>query len=380
MALSQIKISSKNMKRKEKNRKPLIIACALAALLAGYFFWLKPKYNQANSNNASLNSPSVVEVSVIHATKEKVELFVELPGRVHANKIADLRPQISGVIKQVKFIEGSFVKKGQPLYEIDSSIYKAAYDSANSSLRAMQMKRDRYQNLLAQDAISKQEFDDINASLEQAKSAASTAKKNLDYTKVLAPISGYIGKSNLTEGALVTDNQTEVLATITQLDPVYVDMEQPSKDVIAIGHHKKIPVTLVTEDPTYVNVGELKFSEMFADESTDSVRLRAVFSNKQKRLLPGMFVSGRLHLKPFEGILVPQRVTNRMPNGSLVVWVVAEGNIAKPRVIKAEKTYQDSWVVDDGLNEGDVIIYEGFQKVSDGTKVNPLPFVIAEKK
>ncbi len=368
------------MKRKVKNHKLIIIVCVVSTLLANYFFWIKPKYNQASATNAIPNGASVVEVSVIKAKKEKVELFVELPGRVHANKIAELRPQINGIIQQVKFSEGSFVKKGQQLYQIDPTIHQAAFDSANSNLKATQMKRDRYKNLLAQDAISKQEFDDINAAFDQAKSLVSAAKKNLDYTKVLAPISGYIGKSNLTEGALVTANQTEILTTITQLDSVYVDMEQPSKDVIAIGHHKKIPVTLITEDPTYVNVGELKFSEMFVDESTDSVRLRAVFSNKDRRLLPGMFVSGKLHLKAFERILVPQRVTNRMQNGNLVVWIVGEGNVAKPRVIKAEKTYKDSWIVDDGLDEGDVIIFEGFQKVSDGAKVNPVPFVVAEKK
>ena len=365
------------MKRKEKNRKPLIIVCTIAALLGGYFFWFKPKYNQANLNNASPNSIS--EVTVITATKKQVQLFSELPGRVNAFKIAELRPQISGLIRKIKFKEGSLVKQGQPLYEIDSDTQKSAFESAQSNLRAMQKKRDRYQNLLAQDAISKQEFDDVVAAYETAKSNASTARKNLDYTKVLAPISGYIGKSNYTEGALVTASQDAPLATITQLDPVYVDMEQPSKDVIAIGHHTKIPVTLITEDPNYKNQGELQFSEMFVDADTDSVRLRAVFRNKDKKLLPGMFVSAKLHLKAFEAVTIPQKVASRNPNGGLIVWVVENGNIAKPRVIKASKAEGDSWIVEEGLNDGDIVISEGFQKIADGAKVNPV-FASAELK
>ena len=269
------------MKRKEKNHKVIAIVCSVAALLAGYFFWLQPKYNQANANKASLNP--ITEVSVVQVKKHQINLTIDLPGRVNASKMSNLRPQVGGVIRKIKFIEGSFVKKGQQIYEIDSTIYKAAYASANSTLKSVRTKMNRYKNLLAQDAISKQEYDDITASLAQAKSEASRAKQNLNYTKVLAPISGYIGKSNFTEGALVTANQETALATITQLDPIYVDMEQPSKDVIALGHHQEIPVTLIDEDPSYDNIGTLKFSEMFADESTDSVRLRAIFSNKDKK-------------------------------------------------------------------------------------------------
>jgi len=369
------------MKIKNKSKNLAIIVLP-AALVAGYFLWIQPKYNQPNANNASQNNTvnPAIAVTTVNATKQKIELFIELPGRVNGQKISGVRPQVDGVIKEVKFVEGSFVKQGQQLYEIDSAIYKAAYNSAVSALKAAKAKRDRYQNLIAQDAISKQEFDDVNAAFASAQSDLSKAKKNLDYTSVLAPISGYIGKSNFTQGALVTANQADALTTITQLDPIYVDMEQSSKDAIALGNHEELSVSLVTEDPNYHNVGKLKFSEVFADESTDSVRLRAIFSNKDKKLLPGMFVSAKLHLKPFDAITIPQRAANRAPNGSLVVWVVGQDNTVKSQIIKAEKIYQDSWIVEEGLNEGDKIIYEGFQKLAEGVKVNPTPLVTQEIK
>lgn len=362
---------------KNKKFKPLIAVCLIAGL-AVYFFWIRPKYNQMNIASASANNG--VEVTVVKVEKKSVQLFTELPARVTAHKISEVRPQIEGIIKKINFLEGSFVKQGQQLYQIDPIIYQSASDGAMQTLKAMQAKRDRYKNLLEQDAISKQEFDDIEASLAQAKADANKARKNFDYTKVLAPISGYIGKSNVTEGALVTANQSAVLVTITQLDPIYVDIEQPSKDVIAIGHHKEIPVSVLTEDSNYQNTGTLKFSEKFADPSTDSVRLRAIFSNKEQKLIPGMFVTAKLHLEPFDAVIVPQRTTNRAPNGSLTVFVVGEDNVAKTRQIKAEKIYQNYWIVEDGLSEGETIVYEGFQKITDGAKVKPVPLAIEEKK
>lgn len=367
------------MKKQRKFGKWAIVAVVVIALIAGSFFWVNFQKNKfAGLNNAANN---VATVTVVTIAKQKIQPFTELPGRVNAVRIADLRPQAEGIIKKIKFTEGSFVKEGQQLYQIDPITYKAAYESAATALKALNAKYNRYKNLLEQDAVSKQEFDDVSAAFAQAKSDVSRAKKNLDYTKVLAPISGYIGKSNFTEGALVTSNQTTILATITQLDPIYVDMEQPAKDVIARNHKQKdAAISLVTDDPNYHNVGKLKFSEMFADESTDAVRMRAVFSNKDKKLLPGMFVGARLNLEPFEAITVPQRATMRGPNGNLGVFIIKEGNVAKLHQIKAERTYQDSWIVDEGLNEGDVIVYEGFIKILDGSKVNPVPLVAEAKK
>ncbi len=368
------------MKKQRKIGKWIIIAVVAVAVIAGGFFWVNFQKNKfASLGQAAANN--VATVTVISITKQKIQPFAELPGRVNAVKISEVRPQADGMIKKIKFIEGSLVKQGQPLYEIDPVTYKAAYESAVLNLKALSAKYNRYQALLTQDAVSKQEFDDVSAALAQAKFDAKKAKKGLDYTKVLAPISGYIGKSNFTEGTLVTANQTAILTTITQLDPIYVDIEQPAADAIAFDHNNKESlVNLVTDDPTYHNIGKLKFSEMFADASTDSVRLRAIFSNKDKKLLPGMFVSARLNLKPFEAIIVPQRATMRGPNGNLGVFVVNADNMVKIRQIKAERIYQDYWIVDEGLQEGDVIVYEGFIRILDGSKVNPVPLVTEEKK
>ncbi len=352
-------------------RKLIAVIFCFLVILAGYFFWIKPKYNQANVINASTNS--AVEVTVVTVAKENPQLFVELPARVSAFKIAEIRPQIDGIIKKQTFTEGSFVKKGQMLYQIDPSSYQNTAEGSNNTLKAIRAKRDRYKILLEQDAISKQEFEDANSALGQAQS---DAKKG----NIYAPISGYIGKSNVTEGMLVTENQTTILTTIAQLDPIYVDMSQASKDAVKLGNQKDISVSVITEDSTYQNIGKLKFSEVFVDEGTDSVRLRALFSNKDKKLMPGMFVNARMHLKSSETLTVPQRATNRAPDGNLIVWVVDKENVVKPRTIKADQISGDSWVVVDGLSEGEVIVYEGFQKIADGTKVTPVQLVVAEGK
>ncbi|MES2960831.1 MAG: efflux RND transporter periplasmic adaptor subunit [Pseudomonadota bacterium] len=363
-------------KKIKKNKKSIIAVCLLVAAL---FVVFKPKYNQANAMKASAN---VAEVNVVAVKKQKIQLTQELPGRVEALRISEVRPQVDGIIRKIKFIEGSFVKEGQQLYQIDPTVYKIAQQTADANLKALKAKKERYQNLVELDAVSKQEYDDAVASYESAKASSAAARNNLEYSKVLAPISGYIGKTNITEGRLVTTNQADVLTTITQLDPVYVDMAQPTRDMIKLGNQKEIKVTVLTEDPTYKNSGTLKFSEVFADESTDSVRLRATFSNKDGKLIPGMFVTGKLHLKPIEAVIVPQKATMRTPDGNLLVFVVKEG-IAKARSIKAEQTYNDNWVVIEGLEDGEVVILEGYQKIADGAKVNPVEVVvpsIEEKK
>ena len=371
-------IFQKSMRKKNKNLKKVVFVCSLIALAAGYFFWFKPKYNQATAIKAS--TTNAIEVSVVTAKKDKVQLYLELPGRVESHKISNVRPQINGVIKKIKFVEGSFVKQGQQLYQIDPIVYLEALKSANSNLKALKAKRDRYKNLLAQDAVSKQDFDDISASYAEARSQAELAKKNFEYTKVMAPISGYIGKSNFTEGSLVTANQEGVLTTITQLDPIYVDMAQPTKDMMRLRNQKELVVTLITEDPTYSNTGKLKFSEMFADESTDSVRLRSIFSNQDQKLIPGMFVTGKIHLQAFDAVTVPQRSTTRGSDGSLTIWIIDKENTAKPRKIKADEVVGDSWIVNEGLEDGETVVYEGFQKLAEGAKVNPTPFIKQEMK
>lgn len=346
------------------NRKIALILVSLIAC-GGYFFW--PKKNSPTQINQAIVKP--VEVTTIVIAKRIVRPTLELPGRVNAQKIAQIRPQVDGVIKEIKFIEGAFIEKGQQLYQIDSDIYKSALNSAISNTKSLKEKRDRYKILAAEDAVSKQELSDVEAELAQAQSDVSKAKKNLEYTKVLAPISGFIGKTNITEGALVTANQATILTTITQVDPIYVDLEQPSKSAIPADSIKEVSVNLITDNKEYHNVGELKFREMFADETTDSVRLRAIFKNEDHKLLPGMFVSAKLDLAPFEAITVPQRIASRGPDGGLMVWIVNQDNSVSARPIKAEKISGDLWIVDEGLNEGEKVVFEGFSKLREGAKV-----------
>ncbi len=354
-------------------RKKAIIISLIVVILIGWFF-VKPKFF-GQMHAGQMPPQGALEVSVIVVQKQKTQRFIELPARVSSYKISEVRPQIDGVVKKINFAEGSVVKAGQQLYQIDPNVYQAAFNGANSNLKALKAKRDRYKSLLEEDAVSKQEFDDVEAAFAQANAEAEAAKKKLDYTKVYAPISGYIGKSNVTEGALVTANQMAALTTITELNPIYVDMVQPSKEAVKMGDQKEIEVSLKTDDAAYKNVGKLKFTEVFVDVSTDSVRLRAIFSNKDKKLLPGMFVKAKLHLKEMEAITVPQRVASRGPDGNLMVWTVDKENSAKPRVIKASQALGDSWIVEEGLEDGVVIICEGFQKLVDGAKVKPILMV-----
>lgn len=362
-----------------ENKKSILpFFLLLALLIGGYFFFIKSKSGQNPTPAAANNNPT--EVTVVTAQKQSIQLFKELPGRVTAAKFSDIRPQVDGIIKKITFTEGTFVEEGQPLYQIDPTVYNITYENVNATLKAARAKKDRYQVLVTIDAVSKQEYDDAKAAFKQAESAVQMAKTNLNYTKVLAPISGYIGKSNVTPGKLVTTNQAEVLTTITALDPIYVDMSEPSKDATKPEDQSELPVSLVAQNLTYNNIGVLKFSEVFADETTDSVRLRALFPNEEKKLIPGMFVTGQIHLAPFEAILVPQRAASRAPDGSLIVFLVDKDNIVKAKPIKATQSYKDNWIVQEGINEGDVIIYEGFQKVADGAKVKPTLLKVEEEK
>ncbi len=372
MRLSKI-IKIMNNQNQTKSKKSALIAF-IAILVAASAYFLIPKKNPQAQPPQGLAQMEVkpIDLPVIKVEKKLITPFVEIPGRVNAQKIAQIRPQVDGIVKEVKFVEGSFVNKGIQLYQIDPVIYQAAVNAAESSAKTLKDKKERYEVLVINDAVSKQELSDAGAEYAKAVSELSKAKKNLEFTKVLAPISGYIGKTNVTEGALVTANQTQVMTTITQLDPIYVDLEQSTKDVAAMIDEDGIEVKVSTEDKNYEKVGTLKFREMFADESTDSVRLRAVFSNEDRKLLPGMFVTARVSLPSFEAITVPQRVTNRAPNGNLVVFVVGEDGAVASRPIKADRVFGDSWIVEGGISEGEKIVYEGFQKIREGIKINPI--------
>jgi membrane fusion protein, multidrug efflux system len=350
----------------KKNNRFLPYAFLILIAALGYFYF--SKFRNLPQNNAQANQPMAMPVDVMIAQKQPVETIIELPARISGYKISQVRPQASGVIKKRNFVEGNFVKEGQQLYQIDSVIYEANYKKAKTNLKAVRAKRDRYKNLLEQEAISKQEFEDLEASLAQAESEYHSAKENFNYTKVYAPISGYVGKSNFTEGTLVSANQVEPLTTISSLDPIYADISQSSSEGVLLRKQKNIKVTLVVGEKEFEEKGELKMVESFVSESTDSIQLRALFSNKNQQLLPGMFATAKLHLPAFDAITIPQRAAVRNSSGNLTIWIV-EGNVAKMRQIKAEKTINDNWIVEEGLNEGEIVIIQGTMKIFEGANV-----------
>ncbi|BDV41124.1 MexX family efflux pump subunit [Geotalea uraniireducens] len=341
------------------------------------------------------------EVGVVAISPERVALTTELPGRTSPHIIAEVRPQVGGIIQKRLFVEGSDVKAGQVLYQIDPATYKAAYASAKAALARAEanliparLKEGRFHDLVKIKAVSQQDYDDANAALKQAeadvasaKAAVETARINLDYTKVTAPISGRIGRSAVTDGALVTASQPTALATIQQLAPIYVDVTQSTADLLklkqnlASGILKKsaagqAKVKLILEDGTpYPLAGVLKFSDVTVDQSTGSVTLRAVFPNPKDTLLPGMFVQAVVEEGVNEqAILVPQRGVTRDPQGGALVMVVGAGDKVEPRPIKVVRTVGDKWLVSDGLKTGDRVILEGLQKARPGTQVKAVPF------
>ncbi|MBJ6724492.1 efflux RND transporter periplasmic adaptor subunit [Geomesophilobacter sediminis] len=341
------------------------------------------------------------EVGILTVQPQPVALTTELPGRTSAYLVAEVRPQVGGIIQRRLFTEGSDVKEGQVLYQIDPATYQAAYASAKAALsRAdaniipIRLKAQRYKELVAMNAVSRQDFDDVSAQLkaaeaeiESAKAAVETARINLAYTKVTAPISGRIGRSAVTPGALVTGSQATPLATIQRLDDVYVDVTQSSaellklKQTLASGQIKRganqATVKLILEDGTpYPLAGSLKFSDVTVDPSTGSVTLRTVFPNPKQMLLPGMYVRAVIQEGVSDqAIMVPQRGVTRNPAGNAMVFVVGKEEKVEPRIIKVERTVGDSWLVSDGLKTGDRVILEGIQKAKPGTKVKTVPFV-----
>jgi len=339
------------------------------------------------------------EVGIIVVKPERVSLTTELSGRTVPHMIAEVRPQVSGIIQKRLFTEGSDVKAGQVLYQIDPASYQAAYASAKASqsrveatLVSLRLTEERYRDLVKIKAVSQQDYDNASAALQQAeaelavaKATVETARINLAYTKISAPISGRIGRSTVTDGALVTANQPAALATIQQLNSMYVDVTQSTADLLKLkqslanGSLKKsgsAQVKLLLEDGSlYPLPGTLKFSEVTVDQSTGSVTLRAVFPNPKQSLLPGMFVRAILE----EGIndhaiLIPQRGVTRNPKGDPIVMTVGAEEKVEPRPIKVVRTVGDSWLVSEGLKTGDRVILEGLQKARPGTPVKAVPF------
>jgi membrane fusion protein (multidrug efflux system) len=345
--------------------------------------------------------PPPPEVGVIVVQPQRVALTTELPGRTSPFRVAEVRPQVNGIIQKRVFIEGSDVKAGELLYRIDPATYKAAFASARAAearaeanLGTLRLKEGRYGELVKINAVSRQDYDDAHAALKQAeaevasaRAAVESARINLAYTRVTAPISGRIGRSAVTDGALVTASQTEALATIQYLGSIYVDVAQSTAELLRLkqnlangvlkkGNSAQSPVKLLMEDGSpYPLTGILKFSEVTVDQSTGSVTLRAIFPNPKQTLLPGMFVRAILEEGINEqAITVPQRGVTRNPAGNAMVMIVGAGEKVEPRVIKAERTVGDNWLVSDGLKAGDRVILEGIQKARPGTKVKAVPF------
>jgi membrane fusion protein (multidrug efflux system) len=341
--------------------------------------------------------PPTPEVGVMTLRAQPVSIVTELPGRTVAYRIAEVRPQINGVILKRLFVEGSQVKAGQQLYQIDPAPFEASYQSAQAALAkaratatSTRLLAQRYKPLSEAHAVSQQDYDNAVASQDQAAAdvasataAVETARINLAYTKVFAPISGRTGRSSVTEGALVGANQAAALVTIQLLDPIYVDVTQAStvllhlRRAMADGQLKKVgdgqaEAKLVLEDNTvYPQTGKLQFSEVTVDPGTGSVTLRAVFPNSQGILLPGMFVRERLEEGVAEaGLLVPQRAVARNDRGEPTVTVVDSDSKAATRIIKTDRAIGDQWLVSEGVAAGDKVIVIGIQSVRPGNTVH----------
>lgn len=326
------------------------------------------------------------KVGIVTVQTEPFAVTTDLPGRTRAYRIAEVRPQVNGIIQKRLFTEGSDVKAGQQLYQIDASVYEATLKSAQASLASSKSLANRYAELVKDQAVSKQAYDEARAASLQAEAELERARIDLRYTKVLAPISGRIGRSAVTEGALVSNGQAQELATIQQLDPIYVDVTQPARDLLALrrdlaeGRLQKsgenaARVSLKLEDGSdYGHEGKLEFSEVTVDPGTGSVTLRAVFPNPDKILLPGMFVHAQLvaGLKS-EAMLVPQQGVTRNAKGEPTAMVVNAENKVELRTIKTERAVGNRWLVGDGLQPGDRVITEGLQFIQPGVEVEVAP-------
>lgn len=337
------------------------------------------------------------QVGFVVAAPTSVPMPISLGGRTVAFQTSEIRPQVNGLIRRRFFVEGGYVRQGQPLFQIDPSLYQAAVNEASANLTAAragadaaQAKAERYRPLAAIEAISKQEYADSVAAARQGRAAIAqtgaaleTARTNLRFTTVPAPISGRIGRSLSTVGALVSANQTEPLAVIQQLDPIFIDMQQSSAELLAlkraVANGNAAPgrtgVRLKLEDGSdYGFTGTLQFSEVAVNEATGTITLRASFPNPQGVLLPGMFVQASFEeaAEP-NAFLVPQQAVQRDFNGEAFVFLVGAGNKTVRRKVAAKRTYGADWVITSGLGRGDRIITQGTGNLKQGMPVRPVP-------
>lgn len=368
----------------------------LSAALAGVLLSVACTNDAPQGKAAASAPPPTPTVTVLRVQAEPVPLVTELPGRTTAYLIAEVRPQVTGIVKERPFEEGSDVESSQLLYQIDPALYRTALDSAKAALARAEanlamaeLKAKRFSGLEKTDAVSKQANDEATAEARQARAdvaaaaaALEKARIELEYTEVKAPIAGRIGRSTVTPGALVTANQAAALATIQQLDPIYVDLTQSSAELLRIrrqlaagelrrGSDDSLPVTLILEDGTeYAREGTLAFSEVTVDEGTGSVTLRARFPNPEGELLPGSYVRARLPLGERTGaIRVPHAALSRDARGRAQVMVVdAEGKV-EARHVETVQSLGGDWVIGSGLAGGERVIVEGLQRARPGTLV-----------
>jgi len=363
--------------------------------------WAGAQKGQAPSQSEQTTAPSAqarppAEVAVYTVKPQEVVFTKDLAGRTSAYQVAEIRPQVTGIILKRMFTQGSLVKKGQQLYQIDPATYKAAYESAAASLvraradvKAVEPKLARYSRLVKMGGVSCQVYDDTVAALAQAqadvavaKANLTSAKINLNYTKVFSPISGRIGKSSVTEGALVTANQTTALAVVQNLGRIYVDVNQSSEELLALkkglnnpGTNSMVSLFIGKDGTPYDREGKLLFSDATVDQSTGMVQLRVLFPNPDNDLLPGLFVRARVEQSRQEkAIVVPQQSVIRNADGSVFVWVVDKENTVKHRDITVLQAVKAQWVVSSGLAPGDRVVVEGLQKISNHAKVTTIKF------
>lgn len=338
-----------------------------------------------HKNDQPVAQNPVTDVGVYTVKSEPLTLTTDLPGRTSAYRVAEVRPQVSGIVQQRMFSEGTEVKKGQQLYQIDPATYKAELGRAEANLTSAQNLAERYDRLLKTNAVSRQQYDDALAAWKQAQAVVQVASIDVQYTKVLSPITGRIGRSAVTEGALVTDGQAQELATVNQLDPIYVDVTQPITRILALRRalesgslqmagKDQAQVTLTLDDGSaYAMPGTLKFSEVSVDQGTGSVTLRAEFPNPDRKLLPGMFVHAQLK----EGVqqaakLVPQAAVIFDSRGIANAWIVKADDSVELRELKTERTVGNTWLVSDGIEAGEKVVTRGIQRLRSGSKVKPV--------
>lgn len=381
------------------NRSKII---AVTMVLTGFLILMG-----CGQQKATGGAPAPAEVAAVTVKLEKVEITTELSGRTSSYLVAEIRPQANGLIQKRLFVEGSDVKAAQVLYQIDPAPFEAAIDNARaaleraeSNLPAIRSRSERVRALLADKAVSQQDSDDATAALKQSeadiqywKATVETARINRGYTRITAPISGRIGKSNVTEGALVTAHQPVALATIQQLDPIYVDLPQSTAELLRLqqrladgrmntGGKNRNRVRLILEDGTpYPLEGTFQFQDVTVDQSTGSVMLRAVFPNPKGLLLPGMFVRTVVQ----EGvntkaILIPQQGVTRDPKGNPFAFIVDAEEKVQQRMLTLDRAIGNQWLVSSGLATGDRVIVEGMQRARPGASVKVVPFDAGSEK